>query len=153
MSKKVKIALLITVTVFSGFGRDYIMVNINWIIKHLTLEAPNYAQTFFNPLLKWKVSDLILLKWVLTFMFVTYFFSLTYFTINQLFNKNKVNLNYVSGFYGFLIIISIILYGVGYLFNIQQAIYPTVRTIMGILQSFVPLMIIYLFIRFFPKSS
>ena len=152
MSKKIKIGVLVTIIVLSGFGRDYIMVNINWIIKHLTLGAPNYAQTFFNPLLNWKVSNLILLKWVLTLIFTMYFFSLTYFSVKLIFKTNSIALQYVKGFYFLLIIISIVLYGIGYMFNIQQAIYPTVRTLMGVLQSFIPLMLIYLFIRFFPKN-
>ena len=152
MSKKIKIGVLVTIIVLSGFGRDYIMVNINWIIKHLTLGAPNYAQTFFNPLLNWKISNLILLKWVLTLIFTMYFFSLTYFSVKLIFKTNPLGLQYVKGFYFLLIIISIVLYGIGYMFNIQQAIYPTVRTLMGVLQSFIPLMLIYLFIRFFPKN-
>ncbi len=152
MSKKIKIGVLVTIIVLSGFGRDYIMVNINWIIKHLTLGAPNYAQTFFNPLLNWKISNLILLKWVLTLIFTMYFFSLTYFSVKLIFKTNSIALQYVKGFYFLLIFTSIVLYGVGYMFNIQQAIYPTVRTLMGVLQSFIPLMLIYLFIRFFPKN-
>lgn len=152
MSKKIKIGIIVAVIILSGFGRDYIMVNINWIIKHLTLGAPNYAQTFFNPLLNWKVSDLMLLKWVLTLVFTLYFFSLTYFSIKLIFKTSSIGVQYVKGFYLLLIFISFVLYGVGYMFNVQQAIYPTVRTLMGVLQSFIPLMLIYLFIRFFPEN-
>ncbi len=148
MSKKVKIALLLILIILSGFGRDYIMVNINWIIKHLTLGAPNYAQSFFNPLLHWSHSKLILLKWGLTFVFTTYFFVLTYYTIQLIFNNDKVFLNYVKGFYMILIIIAAIIYGLGYIFNSVDLVYTSTRTIMGVLQSFVPLMMLYLIFKF-----
>ena len=124
------------------------MVNINWVIKHLTLGSPNYAQPFFNPLLHWSYSKLILLKWVLTLVFTTYFFVLTYYAIQLIFNKNKACLNYVKGFYLLLIIIAAIIYGLGYIFNSVDLVYTSTRTIMGILQSFVPLMMLYLIFKF-----
>jgi hypothetical protein len=147
-TRKVKIILIIVLAILSGFARDYVMVNINWVIKHLTLGAPNYAQKLFNPLLNWNVSNLITLKWILTFVFTGYFFCLTYYSIKYIFNNNKLALTYVKGFYALLIIVSIIIYGFGYLTNSVNEIYTTVRTIMGIIQSFIPLMMLYLFIKF-----
>ena len=152
ISRKIKIILIVIIAILSGFGRDYIMVNINWIIKHLTLGAPNYAQSFFNPLLNWEVSNLIILKWLLTLVFTLYFFALTFYSIKYIFNNNKSAPVYVKSFYGILIIASVLIYGFGYLFNSVNSVYTTVRTIMGILQSFIPLMMLYLFIRFYPKK-
>lgn len=153
ISNKFKIVLLVVLTLLSGFGRDYIMVNINWVIKHLTLGAPNYAQTFFNPLLNWDISNLIALKWILTVVFTFYFFGLTFYSIKNIFSNNKTALTYVKGFYILLIVFSFIIYSIGYVFNSVNAIYPTVRTIMGILQSFIPLMMLYLFIKFGVKRN
>jgi hypothetical protein len=147
MTKKTKLILLVILIVISGFLREFVMVNINWIIKHLTLGNPNYAQSIFDPMLNWDVSNLVLLKWLLTMFFTVYFFSLTYIIIKQKF-QNKIYNGYVVLFYLALIIGATIIYGLGMATNSIQNVYTSTRTLMGIIQSFVPLMILYLFIKF-----
>jgi hypothetical protein len=151
MTKKAKLILLVTLIVISGFFREFVMININWIIKHLTQGNPNFAQPIFNPLLNWDVSNLILLKWLLTMFFTVYFFSLTYVIIKQKF-QNKIYTNYVIMFYLALIIGAAIIYGLGFVTNSSQNVYTSTRNLIGIAQSFIPLMIVYLIIKYFPKS-
>lgn len=149
-SKKYLKLFLVLLLILSGFGRDYIMVNINWVIKHLTLGAPNYAQNFFQPLSSWNVSSLMFLKWVLTAVFTMYFYVLTYFLIKLIFEK-KSYLKYVKNTYVLLISISGLIFVFGFIIKDSVHIYPAVRTLMGIAQSFIPFMILYLLLKFLPK--
>ena len=84
MKNKQRVILLLIIIVLSGFGRDFIMVNINLVIKHLFLGAPNYSQSFFDPLLNWSWNDLNRLKWLLTIVFTIYFYGITYFLIKSI---------------------------------------------------------------------
>jgi len=151
-SKKYLKLILILALIFSGFGRDYLMVNINWIIKHLTLNAPNYAQQFFQPLIHWKVPNLMLLKWILTAVFTAYFYGLTYLLIQLVFVK-KIYLKYVRNTYAIIIVISALIFVFGFLTNNSTQIYPAVRTLMGMAQSFIPFMVLYLLLKFSPKQA
>ncbi|MGV6860150.1 MAG: hypothetical protein ACWA41_00170 [Putridiphycobacter sp.] len=149
-----KVKLLVVLIIISGFGRDFLMVNINWIIKHLTQNSPNFAQSFFDPLLTWKVSNLILLKWILTLFFTYYFYFLTATIIRLSFGGKPVYITYARIFYLALILGAGLIYSIGYLTNSVNVIYTSTRTIMGIAQSFMPLMMIYLVIKFLvePKA-
>jgi len=149
-AKKTSIFFLLLLLIFSGFGRDYIMVNINWVIKHLTLGAPNYAQEFFNPLLKWKTSNLLVLKWGLTIVFSTYFFFITYNLIRLIFNKS-VYLSYTKYAYVLMVGVSATLYVLSYFIGVLDYLYPAIRTIMGVVQSFIPFMVLFLMFKFIPK--
>lgn len=148
---KPNIILLLLLIILSGFGREYIMVNINWVIKHLTLGAPNYSQSFFSPLIKWKVTDINNLKWLLTILFTLYFFVLTFLLIKLLYPTNKKYHKITVLSYSMIVLTSAFVYIVGYLLGFSNELYPTVRTLMGIGQSFIPLMIFYLLFRFIPK--
>jgi magnesium-transporting ATPase (P-type) len=83
--------------------------------------------------------------------FTVYFFSLTYVIIKQKF-QNKIYTNYVIMFYLALIIGAAIIYGLGFVTNSSQNVYTSTRNLIGIAQSFIPLMIVYLIIKYFPKS-
>jgi hypothetical protein len=145
--------ILVIVILISGFGREYLMVNINWILNHLSVGAPNYAQDFFNPLLNWTVSEINKLKWVLTIVFTTYFFTLTYFLIRSLYPANKKYQKITIFTYFLIVLVSGIVFVFGYVSGTGQELYPTVRTLMGLAQSFIPLMILYLLFKFMPNEN
>lgn len=147
---KIKIILLILTIVLAGFGRDFVMKNINWVIKYLTQGGTNFSQSVFNPFLNWEVSDLIRLKWGLTIGFTLLFYILTKIIIQSIFKRGNT---LVKLFYFTLIASATFIYFIGYVFGIIDTIYPTVRTIMGITQSFVPFIIIYLFLKFYSSIN
>lgn len=151
MKKKQLVIFLLIIIVLSGFGREYIMVNINLVIKHLSLGAPNYSQSFFYPLLDWQLVDLDKLKWLLTILFTFYFFGLTYFLIKAIFPANKKYHKITVLFYLIIVLLSGFVFVAGYISGYTNEVYRTVRTLMGIVQSFIPLMILYLLFKFIPK--
>ena len=152
-ASKFKIRLFLIVIILSGFGREYIMVNINWIKKHLTQGAPNYSQDFFSPLLKWKPQDIENLKWMLTILFTVYFFVFTYYLLKLIFPENKQYHRIIVIAYLMIIFISSFVYFIGVATGTSNEVYATVRTLMGIGQSFIPLMVLYLLFKFIPELS
>jgi len=149
---KILIISLIVLLVFSGFGREFIMKNINWVIKYLMQGGGYWAQSMFNPLLEWHVDELTNLKWGLTLLFSVYFYVITFVLIKLIFNNKYysklTNLTYLTIF-----IISFLVYSYGYLINNIPLIYDTVRNLMGLLQSFIPFMILYLAFKFMPQKK
>jgi len=145
--------VLLIVIIASGFGREYLMVNINWVIKHLSLGAPNYSQGFFSPLLKWTVSEINTLKWLLTILFTIYFFTLTYLLIKSLHPNSKKYQKITVLTYLLIVLVSGGVFMLGYFTGKGHELYPTVRTLMGLAQSFIPLMVLYLLFKFIPNKN
>jgi len=153
VNPKLKKAFLLLLILLSGFGREYVMVNINWVIKHLTLGAPNYAQAFFNPLLSWDVRELDLLKWILTIVFTVYFLILTYILIKTLFPEEKTYHKITLLSYSLLVLAAGVVFVIGFITKTGKELYSTVRTLMGVAQSFLPLMVLYLLFKFMPNKN
>jgi hypothetical protein len=143
--------VLLTLIILSGFGREFVMVNINWIKKHITEGAPSYAQDLFNPLLLWSPQNIENLKWVLTIFFTLFFFLLTYALLKNIYPTNKQYHRITIIVYLMIIVASAFVYLIGLLIGVSNEVYTTVRTLMGIGQSFVPLMVLYLLFRFMPN--
>jgi hypothetical protein len=150
---RILITLLIVITVLSGFGREYVMKNINWVIKYLTQGGANYAQSEFNFLTNWNVFELNILKWCLTIFFTTYFFLLTYFSINKIFPSERKYQILTIGFYIVILVLSGSVYLVGWMFGVLNDVYHVTRALMGVAQSFIPLMIFYLLFRFMSNEK
>jgi hypothetical protein len=142
------IIVVIVVALLSGFLRQYVMVNINWVLKHLTLGAPNYSQSEFSFLLSWSPKEINFLKWGLTVMWSFYFFGITCLGVRYIFPNRSDLLKVTYRGYSGLIAIAGMIYVVGYLSSGVVNVYDAVRALMGIAQSFIPLMVFYLVFKF-----
>ena len=152
MSKKLSITLLTISIVVLGFIRGYLFGNINWIYKTLTINRPNAARHEFYFLLEWDANSILVLKWILTILFFGLYGLITYLIVKVAFNKSIYN-NIVILMYLGMLVISGCLFLTGLLFNSSVEFYHLVRTVMGIAQSFMPLMILVIIIKFLPQSS
>lgn len=138
--------------VLLGFVRDYFFMNINWIYLNLTNGRPNQALDEFHFLLNWTPGQINTLKWLLTFIFSGSFFLLTYLIIRiQFQNKTYNKITFVV----YLLIVSgaLGLYFLSFVFGLSDNLYGVIRTLMGIAQSFMPLMILYILFKFLPELS
>lgn len=152
MSAKWKSILLTLSIVILGFLRGYLFGNINWAYKTLTEDRMNQARDEFQFLLSWSPSSIVALKWVLTILFISLFSFLSYLIIKIYFkNKtyNRITLVLFSGIF----ITSAFLFLVGKVFNISSDIYHIIRALMGLGQSFMPLMILFILFKFFPQTK
>ena len=146
------IVFLIVLIILSGFGREYVMKNINWVVKYLTQGGGFWAQSMFKPLLNWSLKELTFLKWGLTILFTLYFYALTFTLVKLIFNT-KYYLKLTTLTFIAIFLISFVVYVFGYMINDVQIVYPTVRNLMGLLQSFIPFMVLYLVFKFMPQKK
>ena len=134
MKKKFLIAVLVAVAVAIGFLRDYVFVSINQIIDH-----SNDAS-----------GKLSLLKWTLTFVFSILYLANTSALLYALFRSAKYIWIAVFAY----ILIFTVAFAVsigGYLISSFENVYPFVRTVMGIAQS--PIVMIILISASFLNES
>jgi hypothetical protein len=151
MSKNIKIALWTLVIVLLGFLRGYLFGNINWIYKTLTENRPNGARLEFHFLLDWSTANILILKWILTMLFFGVFALLTWLIVKIIFQRkdyNKVTLLV----FGSLLAVAAVLYLFYFLLGNPIEIYAIIRTIMGIGQSFMPLMLLVIAFKFVPTT-
>lgn len=151
-NKKIVIFLVILI-ILSGFGREFVMKNINWVIKYLTEGGSYWAQSIFDPLLNWSLKELVFLKWVLTIVFTGYFYGLTISIIYFAFPENKLYLKMTTFTYLLLLFVSFILVVYGVQINDLHALHPIIRNLMGVAQSFLPLMVLFLLFKFLPQKK
>lgn len=124
MSKKNIVLLLVLLTVGTGFLREHVFVSLNARIEN-GLDPDG---------------DLAIRKWLLTFIFAILYFILTASFVYAIFRKRRYIL---FSFYVYVLLFgasamaSIV--GIGFL-TFQQ-VYPFVRSIMGVAQSPVVIMI------------
>ena len=114
MKKPISIILLVLVIIILGFYRDAVFIPINEDIK--------------------KGADLNTLKWILTGIFTIAYMAITVILLFILYKSIKYVLIALS-VYAFILIVSFLISIVGYIFFSFQAVYPFIRTIMGVAQS------------------
>lgn len=112
----------------------------------------NQARKEFHFLLEWTESEILILKWILTILFYMIFFGLTIYTINLAFKNRKYNLITI-GVFASIFGISGFLYVAGWISGTGDVLYGTIRTLMGMAQSFIPLMILGVIFRFNPELN
>lgn len=152
MSKKISVYILFTVVVLLGFLRDYLFYNINWVYKTLTENRPLQAREEFHFLLEFNPQEIIFLKWILTFKFLIVFGILTWLVIKRAFNNplySKITLFLFVGIIG----VSGVLFVVYKMTGSPSSMYAVIRSLIGLGQSFVPLILLFITFKFFPKSS
>lgn len=152
VSKKIKVIILALFIVFLGFWRDYFFVNVNWIFMTLTNGRPNQALDEFHFLLHWTPTEINNLKWLLTFIFTSLFLLLTYLIIHIEF-RNKLYTKITLVTYILITAVALSLYILSLLTGMNDKLYGVIRTLMGIAQSFMPLMILYILFKFLPAGS
>jgi hypothetical protein len=125
MKKRSLLIGLAIVIVMIGFIRDALFIPINEVIE------------------KGGDSDgkLGILKWVLTALFTIVYMGLTAGSIFLVFRSLKYSLLSI-GIYAALCIFSFLIALIGYIFFTFSDVYPLVRTIMGIVQSPVILIVL-----------
>ncbi|UKN01556.1 hypothetical protein K6119_17675 [Paracrocinitomix mangrovi] len=151
MPKKIKLILSITGIILLGFLRGYIFYNTNWIYKTLTVGRINQARSEFNFMLDWTVTEVVIFKWIMTFSFTILFLGLSLLIIHYAFGQRK-HLKAMSLVYAGLIGISGVLFLIGYIFGFSFELYEVIHTIMMLAQSFVPVLIVWLVIKYIPSS-
>lgn len=122
--KSLIIALLIAATIVLGFIRDHIFVSINYRI------ATDGGST-----------ELLILKWLLTFLFSALYFMLTVAFLYLIFHSQKY-LWLAAGVYAILFAISFFVIATGSLVSSFENVYPFVRTVMDLPQSPIVMMIL-----------
>jgi len=149
MPNRIKAISLTVGIILLGFLREYLFANINWIYLTLTNGRMNSAREEFHFLLNWSPTEINILKFSLTALFCFLFFAFTYLIIKYFFNQKEYN-NTVIITYISLLSIAVLLLGFGKATDLYSSLYGAIRTIMGIAQSFMPLMILALVFNFLP---
>ena len=133
---------LLVVIVWLGFLRDYIFININYIVDSLYYNHDViHYHSFYSFLEPLDVSGLMTLKWVLTLVFTLVNFFLSVIILKQLFRNPEMPLKLIYVSYLAIFIISGLFYLAGKLGGFQELGYTLSRRFMGTLQSPVPLMV------------
>lgn len=112
----------------------------------------NGARKEFYFLLDWSPTQINVLKFGLTAFFVFAFFFLTYLIIKSSFKNSTFN-KITIGSFAALIGFSGLFFIIGKGFGVYSDLYGIIRTLMGLAQSFIPLMILVLLFRFFPARG
>ena len=132
----------LVVIVWLGFLRDYIFININYIVDSLYYNHDViHYHSFYSFLEPLDVSGLMTLKWVLTLVFTLVNFFLSVIILKQLFRNPEMPLKLIYVSYLAIFIISGLFYLAGKLGGFQELGYTLSRRFMGTLQSPVPLMV------------
>ena len=122
---KILLALLLLATVSLGYLRDFIFVSIN----EITGQGPSGT------------GGLFVWKWPLTFAFALLYLGITSSVLHLLFAKKKY-ITITLLVYFLLFLVSFFVAGTGFLFSSFEKVYPFIRTVMGIAQSPIILMIL-----------
>ena len=152
MGKRAKLIIFAIGIILLGFLRDYLFYNINWVYKTLTENRPLQALEEFHFLLEWSPEQILLLKWMLTIVFFGVFGLFTWIIIKTAFQNptyNKISWLFYAG----LLLLSGVMFVVYKLLGSPSSVYAVVRTLMGLGQSFIPLLLLFVAFKFFPKSS
>lgn len=149
MAKKIKVSIQIGLIILLGFLRDYLFYNTNWVYLHLTNGRPNQARKEFDFLLEWSTKEILILKWCLTFLFFSLFAIFTTWIVRSIFEKKEYSKISLFVFLT-LLIVSGLLYVIYVCVGSPMSIYAVIRTLMGLGQSFMPLMFLVIIFKFFP---
>ena len=155
MNRKRQIGLiaLVLLLVSSGFIKDFFMLNINHVLKHLQKGIADYAYPGFHFLENWTVKEILILKWGFTLFFFFYFWLISFYTLKLYLKPNSKEVNAITYVYVALFVLAGGLYTIGILTGIDKSMYHVVRTITGLAHSFMPTMVVYLYIKYFPKGA
>ena len=153
MSDKAKLCILLPGIIALGFLRDYLFINVNWVTLTMTTGRRLQARHEFYFLLDWPQNQLIILKWLLTFIFFFLFLAVTRWIIQVLYKNRFYNQITIIVFLG-IMGISGVLYIIGLLSpTLYDNFYGTIINLMHLTQSFIPLLILIIVFKFLPDSQ
>ncbi len=150
--QKVRLTIFLILLIGGGFLRDFFMLNVNHVLKHIQLGYPNYAYRFFSFMDDWTIQEIIVLKWILTIVFFFYFWWVSYVVLKTYFGKNR-NVRPISYAFLTLFLLAGTLYFFGKIFDIEKSIYHIVRTLTGLTHSFMPAMVVFLYLKYFLQQN
>jgi len=125
MKKKLLLLFLALITLSLGYLRDYIFVSIN----EKTGQGPS------------GMGELFFWKWPLTIGFASLYFGATCLFLHLLFTQKKY-IRLAVFAYAVLFAVSFIIAATGYLSSSFENVYSFVRTVMGIAQSPIVMMVL-----------
>ncbi len=147
MGQKLKTILLSVGIVLVGFLREYLFYNINWIYLTLVNGRRNAAMKEFYFLLEWSPAEINILKTFLTLLFIVIFCVWSMLILRSAFGSKKHDGIILFTFIA-ISSVALILAGIGYISGTYSSLYGIIRTLIGIAQSFIPVMILGILIRF-----
>ena len=126
-----------------GFLRDFIFVNINYIIDRLfyNLEV-YYYHSFYDFLEPLDISGLMTLKWTLTLVFTIINLVLSVVILKQFFAKPHMPIKLLYLGYVTMFLVAGLFFLFGKVTGLTDIGYTLARRFIGVLQSPVPLMIV-----------
>ncbi len=147
MKFKIKEGLLLVIVIIIfvavGFFRDAVFMNLNsqlykLYFKNYEYTLPNWL-SFFET---WPYMRLYYFKYILTAFFVVLYLILSIISVN-IFTGDAKNIKWVFYAYGIVLVLSLITYLGGYLFNNFPKGFLFTRNLLGLLQSpFITMIII-----------
>ena len=137
-------SILIVLVIYLGFVRDSLFININYIIDELYFNQEVFHyHTMYRFLVPLGVEGLMRLKWILTFVFMLLNYGLSLLILKQLLLDSGKVMKLLSWGYVVLFVISGILFILSKLLGFSELGYTLARRFMGVLQSPVPLMLVF----------
>lgn len=122
-----------------GFLRDFIFKNTNIHLEAKYLGVDYSTENIMDVLNKLSYWKIYILKWVLTVVFACLFYISQLFILRKVIKANFVK-KWLNFMYIFLILLSALTLGIGWLADDIERGYTFSRIFMGILQSPLPIM-------------
>jgi len=137
-----KVLFFITTLVlfgFIGYLRDFIFKNTNIHLEAKYLEVDYSTENIMDVLKNFSYWTIYILKWVLTVLFAFLYYITQRFILQKVVKANFVK-KWLNFMYLFLLILSALALGIGWVFGDIERGYTFSRIFMGILQSPLPIM-------------
>lgn len=150
MKRKAVLILLVVLLIVLGFLREFIFVNTNSVLYSKYYNEDYKIHPFFNFYKSFSYSAIYAGKWILTAFFIIAYFALQYFFCKQLL-KDNITQKWLLLFYVFLVILSALTFGIGWIAGSMNQGYTFSRIFLGILQSPLPVMFV-LPVHYFSKK-
>jgi len=151
MKRKLIIILFVIFLIILGFFREFVFVNINTLIYNNKFNENYPYNSFFNSIDSFHFKSLYFAKWFLTAFFIYFFYFLQIRFSWFLFYEKKFK-NWIFYLYSFLVMLSIITFLIGWLFNDLRQGYTFSRLFLGFLQSPLPTVFLTPVCYFYKKN-
>ena len=140
--RRILVASLVIGLILLGAFRDFVFVNINYqLIYLLKDQAFSKAHSFFDFLEGYDYWTIYYWKFIITGIFAVLYLFFTWSIVKVLFN-NKSYQKYTVYLFGGVFVISLLLFGLGYLFGDGHFGYEIARQFMEVIQSPIAAMVL-----------
>lgn len=143
LQKKITLLLLLIITFILGYIRETTFLIINTVLRNYPFP---YNQSYTKPpdfLYELSNNTLIIIKWAFTFAFSFMFMSLAILICRIYFN-NKQYTKILIVSYSLLFFVAFLISVIGYLLNNFNSFHTISRAIVGMLQSPVPVITVFI---------